>query len=510
MRYTEEQIDKIVAENRQLKQELAQVKAQVAYLLRKLFGKSSEKMNPDQLELLFKEFAVLAEEAADDSNDDAENEEKQRSKTRGKRKPFDEHIPENLPIERTELIPDEVLANPEDYEKIGEDVRQELVIVPNAFFVRETVRPKFKKKTDKNEPPIQEKAPETLIPTSYASPELLVDIIISKYCDHLPLYRQSDILMRRYGIDISRKTMGHWMYLMANWLTIIYEAIRAEVRLTDYMQIDETPIKYIKPGNGSCLKGYLWVYYAPTVDAVFFEWFASRANECLDPMLKDFFGLIQTDDYAAYGAFYKRPEHAAEAEQIIHAACWVHARRKFFEAMDDPVAAKVIREIQKLYQIESKLTKHPELDRSSVRQEEATPVLDTIKTILEEEQPRQLPKSKIGEAISYTLNLWDKLTVYVDHSELQIDNNLVENAIRPSAIGKKNWLHFGSSDSGQISAVLYTVLENCRRLDINPEEYLLELFRALPEMQVAEAADWTPSRWLARRKEADIALDKTA
>ena len=181
-------------------------------------------------------------------------------------------------------------------------------------------------------------------------------------------------------------------------------------------------------------------------------------------------------------------------------AGWAHARRKFVEAPGHPVAAEVVKLIAKLYRIETKLRENPQLERHAIRQSESAPILGEIKRILDDEQPRTLPKSAFGKAISYTLERWDMLTEYLEHAALEIDNNLVENAIRPIAIGKKNWLFFGSPNSGQDSAILYSLIETCRKLGLNPANYLRDLLDALPNMEQSEIANWTPSRWNASRE----------
>ncbi len=189
-----------------------------------------------------------------------------------------------------------------------------------------------------------------------------------------------------------------------------------------------------------------------------------------------------------------------QSTAIIHAACWAHARRKFKEVPGNPTAEDIVKRIAKLYRIERKLRDNPELDRAAYRREHSGPVLEGIKAILESERFRQLPKSNFGKAINYTLDRWDALSQYLEHGRLGIDNNLVENAIRPTAIGKKNFLFFGSPDSGQTSAVIYSLIETCRKLDINPADYLREVLTTLPTMNQSEVADWTPARWKSSRE----------
>ncbi|QBG47143.1 hypothetical protein EGM51_06930 [Verrucomicrobia bacterium S94] len=211
-------------------------------LLKKLFGRSSEKFNPDQMELLFEELREM-QDALDEAEEKLEEPESKPSR-RGKRKPLKERIPEDLPTERVVIVPDEVKAAPESYKKIGEETVEELDVTPTQYFRRIIVREKYVKMDDRSVAPLIAPAPKRLIPNSYASAGLIQSIILNKYCDHLPLYRQEMTLKYRHDIEISRKTMGNWMYLIADWLTLIYEALRNEIRQSGYMQIDETmPIR---------------------------------------------------------------------------------------------------------------------------------------------------------------------------------------------------------------------------------------------------------------------------
>jgi transposase len=491
----------LCAENDQLKIEVKLLHDKVQYLLKKLFGPSSEKLSPDQMELAFEELREL-QDALDEVEEKIEELEEQKESRRGKRKPLKERIPDDLPTERVVIVPDEVQAAPECYKKIGEETLEELDVTPTQYFRRIIVREKYVKVNDRSAAPVIAPAPKRLIPNSYASAGLIRNIILNKYCDHMPLYRQEMTLKYRHDIEISRKTMGNWMYLIADWLTLIYEALRNEIRQSGYMQIDETFIKYQDPKKDHCPNGYLWAYHSPGA-GVLFEWFPSRAADCLDPMLGGYEGYMQTDGYGAYPAWLNRPEHQKEQESIIHAACWAHTRRNFVEVPDNSNARKIVKLIAKLYRTETELRDHPDLERATYRQKHAAPVLGNIKAILDKERPRQLPKSSFGKAITYALDRWPELNLYLEHGTLEIDNNLVENAIRPTALGKKNFLFFGSPNSGQTSAVIYSLVETCRKLGINPSEYLKELFDALPTMQQSEAENWTPSRWSA-------ALNQTA
>lgn len=500
MEITAEKLENILSENEQIKAENRLLKEKIQYLLKKLFGRKSEKLDPNQLELAFLELhemqAQLEEAEAElDSNPKPES-------RRGKRKPLTDRIPEDLPVEVVDIIPDEVKENPEAWKKIGQEELEELDVSPTHFFRRLIIRHKYVRIDDHTAAPVIAPAPKRLIENSYASAGLLLQIILNKYCDHLPLYRQEQIFYQRYGVELSRKTMSGWMTLMGDWFSLIYESLRQEIRSNHYIQADETFVKYQEPGKSYCPNGYLWAYHAPEV-GVLFEWHASRAATCLEKMLCTYQGRLQTDGYGAYESFLNKPENADLKKGIIHSACWAHVRRKFIESQPNPLAKQMVEKIKELYKIEARLREHPELDRSAVRKKDAQPVLEEMRKLLDAEQARHLPKSNIGKAINYTLRLWDKLCVYIDYSELEIDNNLVENTIRPTAIGKKNFLFFGSPTSGQTSAIIYSLIETCRKLEINPAEYLKDVLEALPEMISNDACKYTPAQWKAH-KQADL------
>ncbi len=259
--------EKLQAQNMRLEVEIRFLKLKLQAALGKLFGSSSEKISPDQLALEFGVDSV----APGTPEAEAETEEVVVPRKKRKYKPLSERIPEDLPAEEIIIEPAAVLADPEAFRRIGEEVTEELDVVPTKFFKRRTVRPKYVRKFDRSLPPVVAPAPKRIIDNSYASAGLLVSIVLAKYADHLPLYRQSQINKTRYGVDISRQTMADWMFRLAQMLAMIYEAMREEICTGTYLQIDETPVRYQNPGSGKCGQGYLWPYHAPG-QAVFFEW----------------------------------------------------------------------------------------------------------------------------------------------------------------------------------------------------------------------------------------------
>ena len=315
--------------------------------------------------------------------------------------------------------------------------------------------------------PLTVQLPERLQERGLAAPGLLAHVIVSKYCDHLPLYRQEQIFLRRHDVHLPRQTLDRWLELAADWLQPIYEHIRTGVLAGGYVQIDETPIRYLAPGHGQTKQGYLWAVHRPCGDALY-RWETSRAATCLDNLLPvDFTGTIQCDGYAAYGAFAQRWPAA-----IALAGCWAHVRRKFFEALEQTprTAGWCLRQIQHLYQVEARLRQQhagPRL-REATRAHQSRPIVARIRQalVLLKASHRHLPQSLLGQAIDYTLNQWPTLELFLSDGRVEIDNNLVENAIRPTALGQKNWLFIGAAGAGQRSAILYTVIESCRRREI--------------------------------------------
>ncbi len=483
----------LIAENERLRAENKLLRDKVDLLVRRVFGSSSEKLDPDQLlldlgtgeEPGFDEEPAAGEEAA--------------PVPRKKRAARRDRLPDGLPEERIVIDPPEVEACPEDWRLIGSEETVKLDVEPMRFKKVVIERRKYVSRTGGGAPVVAP-APEQLIPGSFASASLLARINTGKFADHQPLYRQEQIFARE-GVILSRKTMCGWVWRTANWLRIIYEALRMEVLAAAYLQADETPIRYICPGHGKTKKGYLWVYLAPG-GGVFFEWHAGRGAECLEDMLEDFGGTIQTDGYTAYES---HNESRPDGRKLKLGNCWAHARRGFYRAQDESALAKaVLQDIRELYRVEAELREAGAgaQQREARRRADSAPMLAVIKGKLEAQRPHHLPKSLTGKAISYALDRWDGLTMYVGNGEMEIDNNLVENAIRPSAIGKKNWLFFGSESGGWQNAVMYTVVQNCKMHGINPEEYLKDVLGRLPHIKAEEARELTPVKWLAARSPA--------
>lgn len=479
------QIEALCTENRLLQQK-------VQFLLKRLFGQKSEKIDPRQLELLLGYAPPLPEEDAPPQPPT-----RPRSRATRDRKP---RLPENLPTEEIVIDPEAVKQNPTAYHCIGEEVTEELDVTPTRYFRRRIIRRKFTSTVNRDLPPIVAPLAPRLVPGGFATPGLITDILLKKYVDHLPLYRQESILRTRHGIDLPRQTMCEWVRVAAEWLKPIYNHIRDDLQKGGYLQVDETPVRYCGADTGGSRKGYLWVYNQPGGD-VLFEWHTGRGGGCLDGMLKSFRGHVQSDGYVVYASYAKA--HGG----IDLSACWAHARRKFDEAKDESPALVqwFLHQIRLMYRIEDALRGQGPALRLAVRSAQTALALARIGKALRLKLPQYRPTSLTGKAIAYTLELWQQLLRFRDDGRLEIDNNLVENAIRPTAIGKKNWLFVGHPDAGDRGAILYTLLANCRRLGINPREYLLDVLTRLPALTNRQTADLTPRRWLADRRRAQAA-----
>jgi len=460
-------------------------------LIRRVFGSSSERLDKAQLELLpqLSQGATISSPAIPPPVVITKRSCKQRLL----------RPPENLPVIEMVIEPEPVKQKPDEWRCIGQEVSEQLDYEPARFLRRRTIRKKYVHRLDLNRAPVIALLPERLLDRSLPAPGLLAQILVGKYCDHLPLYRQEQIFAQRYKINLPRQTLARWVELAADWLRPIHEHIRTGVLAGGYVQVDETPIEYLEPGNGKTKQGYLWTVNRPGGE-VFYCWHTSRTAACLEEIIPaDFAGVIQSDGYSAYRAFTDR------RRGIELAGCWAHVRRKFYEALEQSpkVAGWLLRQIQNLYRVEANLREHhagPQL-RQAVRASQSRPIVERFQRALVrlKSSGRYLPQSLLGQAMDYTLGQWPTLDVFLKDGRIEIDNNLVENAIRPTAIGKKNWLFIGEADAGQRSAIIYTLVENCRRRGLDPFSYLREVLMRLPNMTNRQIPEVTPTAWNKRQ-----------
>jgi transposase len=479
----------------QSRQENALLRQKVDALVRRVFGASSERIDPAQLQLLLQLPAAAPMVAAEPAKTPTEF-----SSPRARRE-HSPRRPDDLPVVEQVIDPEPVQAAPQAWRCIGQEVSEQLDYEPGRFLRRRIVRRKYVHRTERDRAPIIAPLPESLRERGLAAPGLLAHILVSKYCDHLPLYRQEQIFARRHDMHLPRQTLARWVELAADWLKPIYETIRTGVLGGGYVQIDETPIQYLAPGNGQTKQGYLWTAHRPRGD-VLYRWKTSRAAACLENILPvDFTGTVQCDGYSGYRAFADRRSSA-----LTLAGCWAHVRRKFHDALEQAprTAGWLLRQIQHLYRIEARLREQragPRL-RAAVRAQQSRPIIQRIgkALVVLKASHRHLPQSFLGQAIDYALGQWPTLEIFLDDGRVEIDNNLVENAIRPTAVGKKNWLFIGDAGAGERSAILYTVIECCRRRGIDPYAYLRDVLTRLPHMTNRQIPDVTPEAWAKARR----------
>ena len=503
----EKELVALRAENALLKLELERKDKIIAGLRQRIFGSSSEKIDPAQLQLLFDELVMGKPSPLPDNGGATSAPEEEKSKAQKTRRTKADRFPKNLKILiEGVLIPEEVRANPDQWVEIGEENHDELDVIKAEIFWRRTVRKKFVHKTEKERPPVIEPAPLPSIPGTLLAPALAAQIITDKYQDHLPHYRQAQRFRRRHDIDIGRQTLNTWTHATARHLSPIDRAIRSEILQANELEIDETPIDYQDPGHGSVREGRLWAYRDPASGTSYFDWHAGRGAACLLDMLGydeatntiAYEGTIHTDGYIVY-------DTVASRFGLRHGGCLAHARRKFTELGKSApeVTIPVLHFIQRLYVIEKQMrkTSAPHACRELIRRSRSLPIAHELHYFAVDQFKIQRPASDVGKALGYLLNHWDKIILCLTQGVLEIDTNLVENMIRPTKLGAKNWMFFGSVEAGANNALFYTLLANCRVHGIDPESYLTEVIKRLPHDADAEqAATLTPARIAEERR----------
>ena len=481
-------------ENRSLREEITLLKAQISWLKQKLFGGGqSERLDRAQLLLQLGELEKLAATAGATTTVTYE-----RTTPRPETRTVPAATFAHLPVAETIVIePPAVQAEPAAFERIGEERTFEVDVLPPKLFKREIVRPKYRRKDDKTQAPVVAKAPARPVPGGYASAGLLAWIALSKYVDHLPLYRLEQI-SARWGAQLPRQSMVEWIRITSEWLEPLYHGMHRGLLASGYVQADETPVKCNDPDEkrGGTSQGYLWVLSRPGGDVVF-DWRLSRRHGELTTLLtENYQGILQSDAYEAYASYVRA--HPG----VVWVACWAHARRKFFEAQaEHPKAVRVtLRLIARLYRLERQWdeAKVEPAARAKLRATHFARTLAWLRTLAQQLREQRLPQSLLGKACDYLLGHWEPLTAHLRHGQTKLDNNLIENAIRPSAIGKKNWLFIGHPDAGQRSAIIYSIVVSCQRHGKDPLAYLRDVLTRLPTMTNQDdltpllPANWQP------------------
>jgi len=373
-------------------------------------------------------------------------------------------LPDHLPVEVVEIYPEGDLSG---MVCIGREVTEELELEPARFFIRRYIR--YKYAPNDCDGVVIGELPERVIDKGIPGPGLLATILVDKYADHLPLYRQRQ-RFKRENIPIARSTIEGWARQAMERLAILYEHLAADTKSQGYLQADETPIKVLESRNkGSCHQGYYWVYHNPIDKSVLFDYQPTRGELGPKRILDGFTGYLQTDGYGVYKTIGSRAG-------VTHLACWAHARREFEKALDnDKDRAEIaLGWIQGLYVVERQAreeTLSPS-QRKQLRLQQSLPIINQMGTWISGQIKQVLPKSQIGKAMYYSISRWDQLSGYLHDGVLEIDNNLVENAIRPVALGRKNYLFAGSHEAAQRAAMIYSFFSICKSHQINPYQWL--------------------------------------
>ena len=400
-------------------------------------------------------------------------------------------LPANL---RREEIILEPVSIPDGSKKIGEEVTEELEYEPGELFVRKYVRPKYavpQSHLTLNTEIIIAPMPVRPIEKAIAGPGLLAQVVIDKYTDHLPLHRQMQ-RFDRAGVKLAYSTLTDWVSATCKLINPLYEALKAEILQSGYIHADETVIKVLdNDKKGKTHRGYYWVYNNSPGKLVFFDYQESRGREAPEGILTEYKGYLQTDGYQVYEPYGDKP-----GITLLH--CMAHARRYFSEARYDAVRADyVLEQIQQLYAIERN-RKEQGLDYDSIKTErlkKSVPILDALGKWMKEQYKQTLPKSPIGKALAYSIERWERLCLYTTNGMLNIDNNPVENNIRPVAVGRKNYLFCGSHEAAQRSAMLYSLMGTCKMHGVNPFVWLKDVLERIPSHQIKNIKELLPHHW---------------
>ena len=473
---------KYITENILLKEELAQLK-------RLIFGKKNERFVSENQDVnqptLFDEFfqepqkqEVVKEEVS-----------YQRTKKQ-KKKPVRKPLPSHLPRVEETIEPENI---PENAQKMGFSITEILEYEPAKYFVRSIIRPKYVIKStnqdQENQIIIAELPSDLPLHRANAGAGLLSHLIVSKYVDHLPFYRQCNIA-KRQNLELSESTVNDWFKAVCKLLEPLYDTLKKEVLLSSYIQADESPIPVqTKDKPGATHKGYQWVYHSPPQRMVFFDYQKGRDQNGPKNILKNFKGTLQTDGYAVYNDFGNSPD-------ITLVACWAHVRRKFEQSLKTypAVAEHVMTEIQKLYAVE-RIIREDNLSESDIldkRKKESAPIVENLEKYFKEQKNNVLPKSDIGKAINYAISLMPRLKVFLTDPNILIDNNLVENTIRPLALGRKNYLFAGSHDAAQRTAMMYSFFGTCKLNNVEPFEWLKSTLEKISDHSILKLKELIP------------------
>ena len=466
-------------------EKFSSMKFELSQLKRLIYGSKRERFvsgaEDGQMSLPFDVEAVSQKENSEPTTEEVSSFKRRKRKNH----PGRLALPDHLPVEEIIIEPEEDVTG---LKCIGHEVTDELEYQQAILKINRFKRPKYAK--EDNEGVICGDLPSRPIDKGIAGPGLLSQILVSKYVYHLPFYRQSQRFKTEHQIDIPRSTMGGWQGSIANLLRLLYEEQKRQVLGQGYLEVDETPIQVLDPKKkGKTHRGYYWVYYSPIQRMVLFDYQEGRGREGPRKLLSDFKGYLQTDGYKVYDWFGKQKD-------ITLLSCMAHARRMFEKSLGDDKkrAEYAMTEIQKLYHIERRARQQglSAEQRHKLRLDESLSILNELGKWMAAQARTTLPKSPFGKALVYSVSRWDNLMNYLRDGYLEIDNNLVENSIRPTALGKKNYLFAGSHAGAKSAAMFYSFFASCKHNNIDPYTWLKKVLEIIPDYPANKLSDLLP------------------
>lgn len=491
--------DSLIKKIAECHHKIRDLEEQLAWFKRQIFGKRSERVVSDlnSQQLFFEGFESLV------SKEDSKEEQTIPSHSRKKPDRSGEDkitLAEDLPVKTTIIdIPEEQKICSETQEplvQIGVEISHKLAHEPGSYYIKEIIRPKYAHPKKEENGILTASLPDSLLPKCRADESLLAEIITKKFVDHLPLYRIAEIF-KREGIGISRKLLSQWVIRVAKALKPLYNEMQKRVLSSSLIFIDETPVKLWE--TEKCKQAYMWVVVGGSESNPSYKIYQFKEDRCHDnvlDILKDYRGGLHSDKYGAY-------QRLAERKIITWFPCYSHIRRKFFdsEAGDPIFKAWVLRKIRYLFMLERVAWARSPEERLRIRQEKEIPIIDELiekvkSTLI---NGKILPKSKLKEAMGYFCGLIPYLKNYTQNAYARLDNNVAERAIRPLAIGRKNWLFFGSPDGGEAGATLFSLVQTCRGLGVNPRQYLEDVMRRIMGHNNQKLHELLPDEWLKNR-----------
>lgn len=484
-----------------LQHEVKRLEEQVAWLKKQLFGKKSERYVHDDQQLYISGYKDLmgadADEQADTKKQIIPAHERKKPKT-----PSANGIsyPDNLPVETIVLdLPEEKKIDPVTGKSlvcIGEDVTEKLAKKAASYFIKKIVRKKYAIAGTPDDGIKTPDLPEAFMPRCAVDESVVADVLVKKFCDHLPLYRQAEIL-RRDQISISKQTLSSYILKAATVLSPLYRLLEKEIKASGNIFIDESPVDLLAPGTGKTQTGYMVTLVGgQSLDPALkiYKFFPNRKHENIHKILSDYKGVFHSDKYGAY-------EKEAQQPSKIWMPCMAHVRRKYFEAEagDPKFRETVLALIQELFAIEERGKNLTPEDRVDLRRKEAMPILENLLAQNKERLKRGLlPKSKLTTAIGYFLNLAPYLRNYIEHPFARLDNNPAERALKLVVIGRKNWLFVGHKEGGEASAIIYSLAQTCRALQVNPHQYFEDVLRRIQDHSNQRLPELLPQNWKPR------------